>query len=101
MLRAVICTDAPEEFRQRRTLPGADRAPAFNTDVTCDLRDFRERIKLFERPWVLVVDETGDFQLIGFSVPLGRIVFAEEAMKGKRPGDAGFGISRSELGAAE
>jgi hypothetical protein len=69
--------------------------------VACDLRDFRERIKLFERPWLLVVDQAGDFQLICFTVHLRRVVLVVEAIEGERPGDGAFGISRSELGAAE
>src|SRR5207244_4621041 len=71
---ARIGADQFQEIAQRRPGPASDRAPALDADVTRDLLDLRQLIKLFQRPGLLVLDQSAYFQLPGLAVNCWRLV---------------------------
>ncbi len=62
-----------------------------------DLLFLRQRVKLLQRPGLLVLDQAADAQFVGSPVDLGRFVQAVIGVERKRPRDHAVGIRRRQL----
>src|SRR5262249_16804880 len=93
--------DPSEEFRQRRALPGSDRAPSLDANVPRNLRDLGQSVQFVERPGLLVSDQTGDLQLVGLAVNDGRFVFVIVAVEREWPRDCALRVGGRKLGGTE
>jgi hypothetical protein len=77
-----------------RPLPGANRAPAFDTNVPGDLRDLRESVQLIESPRFFIFDETGYLQFVSLAVDDGGFVLVVVGIEREWLGDRAFGKCR-------
>src|SRR5437588_121559 len=83
VLRAQVGSDLLQERAEAHAAPLADRAPALDADMARDLRGFRQRVKLGQRPWLPFPDQSRELERVGAGLDRGDFALAIERVERK------------------